>query len=87
MMQGADVIVGGDANTDDRYIAPTVLGNVKKDDPIMKEEIFGPILPVIKVIRRLECTPCAKRHCRTHAIILRIVCTIYNHEIIYLVCP
>jgi acyl-CoA reductase-like NAD-dependent aldehyde dehydrogenase len=33
----------------DRYIAPTILKNVNEDDPVMQEEIFGPILPVISV--------------------------------------
>jgi len=32
---------------EDLYIAPTILPNVSWDDPVMQEEIFGPILPVI----------------------------------------
>ena len=31
-----------------RYIAPTILDNISPDDPIMQEEIFGPILPVMQ---------------------------------------
>jgi aldehyde dehydrogenase (NAD+) len=42
------VIVGGVYDKDDRYIAPTILDNVRWDDPVMEEEIFGPILPVIE---------------------------------------
>jgi len=42
-------VVGGTADRDDKYIAPTVLAGVKPDAPVMDEEIFGPILPVIKV--------------------------------------
>ena len=42
------VIVGGQFNKTDRYIAPTVMKNVTLNDKIMKEEIFGPILPVIE---------------------------------------
>jgi aldehyde dehydrogenase (NAD+) len=34
---------------DERYIAPTVLSNVRADAPVMREEIFGPILPVLTV--------------------------------------
>jgi aldehyde dehydrogenase (NAD+) len=41
------VIVGGETNASDRYFAPTILDNVDWDDPIMAEEIFGPILPVL----------------------------------------
>lgn len=36
------------ADRDNLYLPPTVLVDVKTDAPIMKEEIFGPILPIIK---------------------------------------
>jgi aldehyde dehydrogenase (NAD+) len=45
----ADVVTGGETDVSDRYIAPTILKNVKEDDAVMREEIFGPILPVISV--------------------------------------
>ena len=35
------------SDASDRYIAPTIIDNVSIDDPIMKEEIFGPILPIL----------------------------------------
>lgn len=34
-------------NKDDKFISPTILKDVTWDDPVMKEEIFGPILPVL----------------------------------------
>lgn len=40
---------GGTSDADTRYIAPTVLTGITRDDPVMGEEIFGPILPVIAV--------------------------------------
>ena len=40
---------GGTADADTRYIAPTVLTGITRDHPVMGEEIFGPILPVIAV--------------------------------------
>ncbi len=40
---------GGTADAGDRYIAPTVLIDPDPDAPVMKEEIFGPLLPVIAV--------------------------------------
>jgi aldehyde dehydrogenase (NAD+) len=41
------IVVGGETKPDDRYIAPTVMDKVSLDCPLMQEEIFGPILPVI----------------------------------------
>ena len=42
-----DVVVGGETNREQRYIAPTIVDNVSWDDAVMQEEIFGPILPVL----------------------------------------
>jgi len=49
LLSEGDVVIGGTGDEGDRYIAPTVLRNVALDDPVMQEEIFGPILPVIPV--------------------------------------
>ena len=45
--QQAQVIHGGKHNADRLQIEPTILDNVTWNDPIMQEEIFGPILPVL----------------------------------------
>jgi acyl-CoA reductase-like NAD-dependent aldehyde dehydrogenase len=42
------LVVGGESRASDRYIAPTVLDNVPPDAPVMQDEIFGPILPVLE---------------------------------------
>src|SRR5512140_3081862 len=44
---GAKVEIGGRMDEAERYIAPTVLSGVSWDSPIMREEIFGPLLPVL----------------------------------------
>ena len=49
LLDSGTVAHGGITETDTRYIAPTVLTGVGSDDPVMGEEIFGPILPVIAV--------------------------------------
>jgi acyl-CoA reductase-like NAD-dependent aldehyde dehydrogenase len=47
---GARVLVGGGrAQRDGRFFAPTVLADVTHDMRIMREETFGPVLPVMKV--------------------------------------
>jgi aldehyde dehydrogenase (NAD+) len=49
LLADGEVVVGGDADAATRYIAPTVLRNVPAEAPVMQEEIFGPILPVLTV--------------------------------------
>ncbi len=41
------IITGGTTDRSKLYIEPTILEDVSLDSPIMKEEIFGPILPII----------------------------------------
>jgi aldehyde dehydrogenase (NAD+) len=38
---------GGQTDAEDRYFAPTLLDNVDPESPVMQDEIFGPILPVL----------------------------------------
>jgi len=46
--------VGGDHDATTRYIAPTVLRDVTPESPVMQDEIFGPILPVIPIADAAE---------------------------------
>ncbi|KRZ01627.1 Aldehyde dehydrogenase family 3 member B1 [Trichinella zimbabwensis] len=48
LLQSCDVLVGGRTDEDDLYVEPTVV-DAKLDDPILENEIFGPILPVVGV--------------------------------------
>lgn len=38
---------GGESNPDTNFIAPTLLDSISWDDPIMQNEVFGPILPIL----------------------------------------
>jgi aldehyde dehydrogenase (NAD+) len=49
MLSSGEVVFGGTHDAASRYIAPTVLRSVPADAPVMREEIFGPILPVLSV--------------------------------------
>ena len=46
-IQGADVVMGGEYDREERYIAPTLIDHVDVNSPIMQEEIFGPIFPIV----------------------------------------
>ncbi|MBV2156674.1 aldehyde dehydrogenase family protein [Kitasatospora sp. SUK 42] len=43
------VVTGGEHDRAQRYIAPTVLADVEPTAPVMRAEIFGPVLPIISV--------------------------------------
>jgi aldehyde dehydrogenase (NAD+) len=47
LMKTGQIVTGGTTDSETRYVAPTIIKDVKPGDPIMKEEIFGPVLPVI----------------------------------------
>jgi aldehyde dehydrogenase (NAD+) len=47
LMKDGHIVTGGTTDEENRYVAPTIIKDVKPGDPIMKEEIFGPVLPVI----------------------------------------
>lgn len=42
------IAIGGDIDQDELYIEPTILDNITFEDEVMKDEIFGPILPVLE---------------------------------------
>jgi aldehyde dehydrogenase (NAD+) len=47
LMKTGKIVTGGITDVNNCYAAPTVITDITLDDPIMKEEIFGPVLPVI----------------------------------------
>ena len=46
---GGTVVVGGESDDAERYLAPTLVVDPDLDAPIMQEEIFGPVLPIVAV--------------------------------------
>jgi acyl-CoA reductase-like NAD-dependent aldehyde dehydrogenase len=48
------VEVGGQTDEADLYMAPTLLTGVLPEEPIMQEEIFGPLFPILTVRSRQE---------------------------------
>ncbi|MEU0355525.1 aldehyde dehydrogenase family protein [Streptomyces cyaneofuscatus] len=49
LLDSGRTVTGGAHDRDTKYIAPTVLADVAPDAPVMGEEIFGPILPLVTV--------------------------------------
>lgn len=49
LLESGEVYYGGQYDAKDRYVSPTILVNTPLDSPVMQEEIFGPILPVLEV--------------------------------------
>ena len=45
--QGGKIAVGGEIDQETKYLAPTLVTSVTDSSPIMQQEIFGPILPII----------------------------------------
>lgn len=44
-----EIVIGGDKDASDNFIALTIVKNVKADDVLMEGELFGPILPIVTV--------------------------------------
>ncbi|KAF9434624.1 hypothetical protein BGZ76_007702 [Entomortierella beljakovae] len=47
--QTGKVAIGGQLDEGDLYIAPTVIVDVSRDDKLMENEIYGPLLPIVRV--------------------------------------
>lgn len=48
LLDSGKTVVGGIPDRENRYIPPTVLTDITWNDPVMQDEIFGPILPVME---------------------------------------
>ena len=47
LLENQKILFGGQFNKDTLFLAPTLLDEPKMDSPVMTEEIFGPILPIL----------------------------------------
>lgn len=48
LLGDGEMVAGGEHDVAALYLAPTILKNVPPDAPVMQEEIFGPVLPVLR---------------------------------------
>lgn len=57
-----DIALGGESDASQLAIAPTLLTNVSLDAPVMREEIFGPILPIIAYDETQDILPIIRKN-------------------------
>ena len=54
LMEGGHVLCGGHSSAERLQIEPTLLDQVSPDSPLMAEEIFGPLLPILTFSERAQ---------------------------------
>ncbi|MGK7882870.1 MAG: aldehyde dehydrogenase family protein, partial [Crocosphaera sp.] len=47
LLTSGNIIIGGKIRPEENYISPTIIDNISPEFPIMEDEIFGPILPIL----------------------------------------
>ncbi|CAL1521401.1 aldehyde dehydrogenase [Chitinophaga sp. MM2321] len=56
------ILHGGQTDRDNLYIAPTLLDDVEWSDPVMQEEIFGPVLPILTFTELPQAIQAIRQH-------------------------
>lgn len=62
LMKSGKIVFGGQTDRKRKYISPTIIESVNEDCPIMQEEIFGPLLPVMEFDSLNETIDYINRH-------------------------
>ncbi len=70
LMDRGTILAGGYVNTGTLQISPTIIDHVTWEDPVMQEEIFGPVLPVLEYDSISEVTAEINRHPKPLALYL-----------------
>lgn len=74
LMKGLKIVVGGKTDPSRRFVEPTLLTGVTPNDPIMAEEIFGPLLPVLTYENLDECVDFIRSRPKPLALYLFTTC-------------
>jgi aldehyde dehydrogenase (NAD+) len=61
-LNDGNIVYGGKFDKDALYIQPTLLDNISTDSSIMKNEIFGPLLPIISYTNKQEAIDIIKQN-------------------------
>jgi aldehyde dehydrogenase (NAD+) len=70
LMKCGNIAFGGQCNDKTNHISPTIIENITWECPIMKEEIFGPLLPVIEFENITEVVTAVNKHPKPLALYL-----------------
>lgn len=70
LIQHEKVAHGGQTDISQCYVAPTIMVDVGWQDPVMQEEIFGPILPIMTYQRIDEMMDAIRQHAKPLALYL-----------------
>lgn len=70
LMRREHAVIGGHYEKCRRFVEPTVLTGITPESPVMQEEIFGPILPLIPFSELDECVRLIRSHPRPLALYL-----------------
>jgi aldehyde dehydrogenase (NAD+) len=68
LAKGAKFAIGGQTRAEDRFVAPTVITDVKEEMLVMQEEIFAPVLPVIPFRDKAEAIEIIERRTKPLAL-------------------
>jgi aldehyde dehydrogenase (NAD+) len=69
-LEGQAVVYGGKHDVATKYIEPTLVLNPAQDSPLMQEEIFGPILPIVTVKSIAQAIPFVNERAKPLALYL-----------------
>jgi aldehyde dehydrogenase (NAD+) len=56
------ILSGGRTDKEKLFIEPTLIDNIKMDDAVMKDEIFGPILPILSFSNKEDALKIIEQH-------------------------
>ncbi len=68
LLQNAKIVHGGQSDMETKYFEPTILDDVTFDLPVMQQEIFGPIIPVLSYTDEDEIVTQINKHERPLAL-------------------
>lgn len=81
-LDGQNVIYGGEQDENTRYLSPTIVLDPDLESPLMEQEIFGPILPVITLDSIKEAIPFVNKRPKPLALYVYTKDARYEEEVL-----